>query len=117
MPIAAWAGIFLADTIIRKQGYAEKELYDSKGRYGSWRWLPLALFAIGSVIGWGFVSVYFSDAFTYYGYFIGAVGGPDGGWAFANLGVLFSLVVGFLGYLIFGRAAVKKQESTPLDND
>jgi purine-cytosine permease-like protein len=117
VPIAAWAGIFLADTIIRKQGYAEKELYDSKGRYGSWRWLPLALFAIGSVIGWGFVSVYFSDAFTYYGYFIGAVGGPDGGWAFANLGVLFSLVVGFLGYLIFGRAAVKKQESTPLDND
>ena len=32
-------------------------------------------------------------------------------------GVLFSLLIGFLGYLAFGRAAVKKQESTPLDND
>ena len=117
VPIAAWAGIFLADTIIRKKGYAEKELYTATGRYGSWRWLPIALLVIGSVVGWGFVTNTYADWLAWQGYFMDAVGGPDGGWAFANLGVLFSLVVGFLGYLIFGRAAVKKQESTPLDND
>jgi len=117
VPIAAWAGIFLADTVIRRTGYAEKDLYTASGRYGSWNWVPIALFALGSFIGWGFVSVYFSDAFTYYGYFIDAVGGADGAWAFANLGVLFSLVIGFVGYLVFGRRAVTKQESIPLGND
>jgi len=117
VPIAAWAGIFLADTIIRKKGYAEKELYDVNGRYGSVSWLPISLILIGTAIGWGFVQVYYSDAFSFGGYLLGAVGGVDGPWAFANLGVLFSLLIGFVGYFAFGRAAVAKQESTPLGND
>ena len=118
VPIAVWAGIFLADTIIRKQGYAEKELYDANGRYGSWRWLPLTLLVVGTVVGWGFVTnVFFAAGFDWLGYFMGAIGGTQGAWAFANLGVLFALLIGFLGYLIFGRAAVKRQESTPLGND
>ena len=117
VPIAAWAGIFLADTIIRKKGYAEKELYTATGRYGSWRWLPIALLVIGSVVGWGFVTNTDADWLAWQGYFMDAIGGKEGAWAFANLGVLFSLLIGFLGYLAFGRAAVKKQESTPLDND
>jgi len=117
VPIAAWAGIFLADTIIRKKGYAEKELYTATGRYGSWRWIPIALLVIGSVVGWGFVTNGYADWLAWQGYFMDAFGGKGGDWAGANLGVMFSLVIGFLGYLIFGRAAVKKQESTPLDND
>ena len=117
VPIAAWAGIFLADTIIRKKGYAEKELYTATGRYGSWRWLPIALLVIGSVVGWGFVTNTYADWLAWQGYFMDAIGGKEGAWAYANLGVLFSLLIGFLGYLAFGRAAVKKQESTPLDND
>jgi len=117
VPIAAWAGIFLADTIIRRKGYAEKELYDAKGRYGSWRWLPIALLVVGSVVGWGFVTNTYAEWLAWQGYFMDAIGGKEGAWAFANLGVLFSLLIGFLGYLAFGRAAVKKQESTPLDND
>ena len=117
VPIAAWAGIFLADTIIRRQGYAEKELYTAQGRYGSWRWLPLALLVIGSVVGWGFVTNGYADWLAWQGYFMDAIGGKEGTWAFANLGVLFSLVIGFVGYLVFGRAAVRKQESTPLNND
>lgn len=117
VPIAAWAGIFMADTIIRKQGYAEKELYNSKGRYGSWRWLPVALLVIGSVVGWGFVTNTYANWLAWQGYLMPAIGGKDGAWASANLGVLFALAIGFVGYLIFGRAAVKKQESTPLGND
>ncbi|MCY7412475.1 MAG: cytosine permease, partial [Salinibacterium sp.] len=117
VPIAAWAGIFLADMIIRKQGYAEKELYTAKGRYGSWQWLPVALLVIGSVVGWGFVTNSYADWLGWQGYLMDAIGGKDGTWAFANLGVLFSLLIGFLGYSIFGRAAVAKQESTPLNNN
>lgn len=117
VPVAAWAGMFLADTIIRKQGYAEKELYNAQGRYGSWRWLALALLVIGTVVGWGFVTNGYAEWLTWQGYFMDVIGGKEGAWAFANLGVLFSLLIGFVGYLIFGRAAVKKQESTPLGND
>ena len=72
---------------------------------------------IGSVVGWGFVTNTYADWLAWQGYFMDAIGGKEGAWAFANLGVLFSLLIGFLGYLAFGRAAVKKQESTPLDND
>jgi purine-cytosine permease-like protein len=117
VPIAAWAGIFLADTILRKKGYAEKELYDPKGRYGSVSWLPIGLIVLGTVVGWGFVTNFFADWLGWQGYFMGAIGGKDGAWAYANLGVLFALAIGFIGYLIFGRAAVRKQESAPLGND
>lgn len=117
VPIAAWAGIFLADTILRKKGYAEKELYDPKGRYGSVSWLPIGLIVLGTVVGWGFVTNFFADWLSWQGYFMDAIGGKDGAWAYANLGVLFALAIGFVGYLVFGRAAVRKQESAPLGND
>ena len=73
---------------------------------------------IGTVVGWGFVTnVFFAAGFDWLGYFMPVIGGTEGAWAFANLGVLFALTIGFVGYLIFGRAAVKSQESTPLGND
>ncbi len=117
VPIAAWAGIFLADTIMRKKGYAEKELYDPQGRYGSVSWLPIGLIVLGTVVGWGFVTNFFAGWLGWQGYFMDAIGGKEGAWAYANLGVLFALAIGFIGYLVFGRAAVRKQESTPLGND
>lgn len=117
VPIAAWAGIFIADVILRKGGYAEKELYDPKGRYGNVRWIPVTLLVVGAVVGWGFVTNTYADWLSWQGYFMDAIGGKDGTWAFANLGVLFALVIGFVGYLILGRAAVRRQESTPLGND
>jgi purine-cytosine permease-like protein len=117
VPIAVWAGIFLADTVLRRQGYAEKELYDSKGRYGSISWLPIVLLVVGTAVGWGFVTNSQASWLTWQGYFMDPIGGRAGAWAFANLGVLFALVIGFVGYLIFGRSAVKRQESTPLGND
>lgn len=117
VPIAAWAGIFIADVILRKGGYAEKELYDPKGRYGNVQWVPVTLLVVGAVVGWGFVTNTYADWLGWQGYFMDAIGGKDGTWAFANLGVLFALVIGFVGYLILGRAAVRRQESTPLGND
>ncbi|MBW8872341.1 MAG: hypothetical protein JF618_09335, partial [Leifsonia sp.] len=35
-------------------------------------------------------------------------------WAFANLGVLVALVIGYLGTLLFSRAAVRRQEELPV---
>ena len=44
------------------------------------------------------------------GYFLGLIGGKDGDWAYANLGVFFALVLGFV-VTWFGRAGrIRRQE-------
>jgi purine-cytosine permease-like protein len=114
VPIAAWCGIFIADIQVRRRDYADEELYDRRGRYGSIRWLPVSLIVIGTVIGWGLVTNSSAQWLTWQGYLLGplGLGGKEGDWAFANLGVLVALLIGYLGTLLFGRAAVKRQEET-----
>jgi purine-cytosine permease-like protein len=115
VPIAAWCGIMLADIALRRRDYAEAELYNPAGRYGDIRLLPLALIVIGTGIGWGLVTNLNASWLTWQGYLLGPIGlgGKTGAWAFANLGVLIALVIGFLGMLIFGRSAIRAQESAP----
>ena len=49
------------------------------------------------------------------GYLLGpfGLGGREGTWGFANLGVLVALVVGYLGVVLFGRRTVQAQEALP----
>jgi len=42
------------------------------------------------------------------------LGGREGDWAYANLGVLVALVIGFGGTVLFGRGTVRRQEALPL---
>jgi nucleobase:cation symporter-1, NCS1 family len=114
--IAAWCGIFLGDFALRHRPYASLELLDSEGRYGSVRVLALLLLVIGAVIGWGLVTNSFASWLGWQGYLLGpfGLGGREGSWAYANLGVLAALVIGFLGMLVFGRRAVRVQEEQPL---
>ena len=112
VPIAAWCGIFIADVIVRKKNLADAELYDRRGRYGSIRWVSIALIVIATVVGWGLVTNSYADWLAWEGYFFGPADGAfRTDWGGSNLGVLVALVVGFAGYLIFGRASVKRQES------
>ena len=41
---------------------------------------------------------------------MGAIGGKSGSWAYANVGILFALVIGFFGHLILGSRRIKNQE-------
>ena len=116
VPVAAWCGIFIADLQLRKKDYALAELFDPKGRYGNWNVRAILLIVVGAVVGWGFV-VSSSPGFEWEGYLLGLVGGKDGEWAYANLGVLFALVIGYLGTLVLGRASVRRQESLPTNNE
>ena len=111
VPIAAWAGIFLGDLLLRRTDYADSELYSAGGRYGGVNWAAIVVIVIGTVVGWGFVTNGFAAWLSWQGYFLGIIGGKEGAWAFANLGVLFALVIGFVGTLIAGRARVRRQES------
>ena len=114
VPIAAWCGVFLADLLLRKRDYAEAELYDSKGRYGSINWVAVGTTVVATALGWGLVTNTFATWLSWQGDLLDPLGlGPkdNGPWTFANLGVLVALVVGFVGQYMLGRAQVARQEA------
>jgi nucleobase:cation symporter-1, NCS1 family len=114
VPIAAWAGIFLGDLLLRRRDYADAELAEPRGRYGSVRVGAIVLLAVATLIGWGLVTNTYADWLSWQGYLLGPIGGKEGDWAFANLGVLAALLIGFVGTLATGRGAVRRQEALPL---
>jgi purine-cytosine permease-like protein len=115
VPIAAWCGIMLADIALRRRDYAESDLYDPRGRYGDIRLFPIAVIVVGTVLGWGLVTNTSAAWLKWQGYLLGpfGLGGKDGAWAFANLGVLIALALGFVATLAFERSAVRAQEAAP----
>ena len=111
VPVAVWSSIFVADVVLRKRDYVEADLFSETGRYGRVNRVAIALVAIGSIVGWGFVTNTFASWLSWQGYFMGAIGGKEGQWAYANVGVIFALLIGFFGYLLLGRARIKLQEA------
>jgi purine-cytosine permease-like protein len=116
VPLAAWAGVMIADLALRRRDYDDEALFDASGRYGAFDWTSIATMVVASVVGWGLVINSFSDDASWnnwQGYLLGplGLGGRDGAWAFANLGVLFSLVIGLAGGYLLRRRTVARQES------
>ena len=113
VPLAAWAGILIADILRRRRDYDEAALFDPNGRYGAWDWTSIGTMAVASIIGWGFVVNLFADDAAWnnwQGYLLPLIGGKDGEWAYANLGVFFALVLSFV-ITWFARAArIRRQE-------
>ena len=116
VPIAAWCGVMLADIMLRHKDYSEPELYDPRGRYGDVRLAPLAIIVVATVVGWGLVTNTAASWLTWQGYLLGplGLGGKSGAWAFANLGVLVALVIGFVAGWACDIAPVRAQESRPV---
>lgn len=112
VPIAAWCGVFLGDLALRRRDYDQEALYDARGRYGAVSWVAVGGMVVGTVLGWGLVTSTY-NGFTWQGYLLGpfGLGGTSGAWAYANLGVLVALVVGFLAPFLLSRNAVRAQEA------
>jgi purine-cytosine permease-like protein len=110
VPVAAWSAIFVTDVLLRKR-YDQNDLYRTEGRYGAWNFTSIGLLLVATIIGWGFVTNGFASWLTWQGYFLGALGGKEGEWAYANLGVFFALVIGSVGYGLLARKAIVRQES------
>ena len=113
VPIATWSAIFVADVLMRKKSYDESDLFNEQGRYGAWNMKSLALMAMGSIVGWGFVTNPFASWLSWQGYFLGVFGGKEGVWAGANLGVFFALVIGAAGYLLTAGKNIRIENNTP----
>ena len=84
VPIAVWSAMFVADVLTRKN-YNESALFDKNGEYGSWNFTSLALLAIGSIVGWSFVSK-----------------------TIGNIGIIYGLVIGFVGQIILSKKKPRK---------
>lgn len=111
VPVAVWSAIFVADVVLRKTAYSEVDLFDETGRYGAWNKKSMALMAIGTIVGWGFVTNTFASWLSWQGYFLGAIGGKQGTWAFANVGVILALAIGFFGHILLSKKTIERQES------
>ena len=111
VPVAVWSAIFVADVIMRKAPYSETDLYNPKARYGAWNRKSLAVMVVGSVIGWGLVTNTFAGWLSWQGYLLGFIGGKQGPWAYANVGVIAALAIGFFGHIALSRKSIKSQES------
>jgi nucleobase:cation symporter-1, NCS1 family len=111
VPVAVWSAIFVADVILRKKAYSQADLYNPQGMYGSINKGSIALMAIGTVVGWGFVTNTFAPWLSWQGYLLDVIGGKEGPWAYANVGVIFALVIGFFGHILLSRKTIAQQES------
>ena len=116
VPLAAWAGIMIADIMLRREDYDEAALFDPGGRYGAADFVSLGTFAVASLVGWGLVVNVFSEDASWnnwQGYLLGPLqlGGRDGDWAFANLGVLAALLIGFVVTAVARRGTIARQEA------
>lgn len=118
VPLAAWAGILMADIVSRRADYDELDLFDPSGRYGAFDLVSLGTMAVASIIGWGLVVNMFAEDATWnnwQGYLLEplGLGGRGGDWAYANLGVLLALVVSFAVTLVARRQRIRRQEALP----
>ena len=84
----------LADIALRRRDYAEAELFTRAAATATSAGLPIALLVVGTALGWGLVTNASAGWLTWQGYLLGpfGLGGKDGAWAYANLGVLVALV-------------------------
>jgi purine-cytosine permease-like protein len=110
--IAAWCGVFLADLLLRRKDYSDADLFATNGRYGDVRAIPIATIVVSSFLGWGLVTNAAASWLTWQGYLLKpfGLGGKQGAWAYANLGVLAALVLSFLVTILFERKSVVAQE-------
>lgn len=111
VPIAAWAGIFAAEMMIRRRHFDTGSLLRPGGVYPDFNWINFAMLFVASGLGFAFTSATVSWL-SWQGYGFALFGVPlDGPVGASDLGVLVALAIGLLTPLAAGVSAVRRQES------
>jgi len=115
VPMSAWCGVFLADLMLRKRDYDEGMLFDpASPAYRAVNPVAVVVMLVATLVGWGLVidTTGAGKGLSWLGFLLGplGLGGRDGAWAYANLGVPVALLIGFVGYLATSADAVRRQE-------
>jgi purine-cytosine permease-like protein len=110
VPIAAWAGIFTAEMIIRRRRFDSESLLHGGGVYPRVNWVNLVMLIIGTAIGFGFTTATI-PWLRWQGYLFTRLGVKlTSDLAGTDVGVILALVFGLLTTFIVGVPAIRKQE-------
>ncbi len=107
VPVAAWAGTFIVDLMIRRRRFHGESLLKRGGVYPDWRWTNLAALLISSAVGFGLVDGRVSWL-GWEGYLLDPLHIPWAGTG--EIGVLVSLVIGAAASLGSGVRSIRRQE-------
>lgn len=111
VPVAAWAGIFAADSMIRNRNYHEESLLSRGGVYPTIHWVNVPMFFVISGIGFGLTTASI-NLLSWQGYLFPYLGISTGGtFANADLGVFVALLLGLLTPIVLGVPSIRRQES------
>ncbi|CAN5224303.1 hypothetical protein BH09ACT5_BH09ACT5_16980 [soil metagenome] len=111
VPTAAWAGIFAAETMIRRRRFASESLVRRGGVYRDVRWVNLIGLLVFSAVGYGLTTATVSWL-AWQGYGFTLLGIPlDSDLAGTDVGVFAALVLGLLLPIVAGIPAIRKQEA------
>jgi hypothetical protein len=111
VPVAAWAGIFAADTMIRNHPFHTPSLLGRGGVYPDVNWINLPALLVVTLVGWGLTTAA-GVLLQWQGYLFALAGVPlDSDLAGSDLGVVVALVLGLLVPIVSGVPAIRRQES------
>lgn len=110
VPVAAWAGVFAGEMMLRTRRFHHPSLLARGGVYPDWRWPNLVMLVVASVVGLGFVSSTL-PWLVWEGYLFRLLGAdPNAGIGASNIGVVIALALGLLTPIVSGVPAVRRQE-------
>jgi purine-cytosine permease-like protein len=114
VPVAAWAGIFAAEMMIRTRRFDSPSLVASGGVYPQVRIANFLGFLLLSGVGYGLTTATF-PGLTWQGFLFPLLGVPaDSALGTSDLGVLVALVLGIIVPLATAIPAIRKQERASL---
>lgn len=107
VPVAAWAGIFGAETMIRTRRVHSPSLLAAGGVYPRVRWVNTVMLLVITAIGWGFTTAVVAGL-QWQGYLWGVLGIPlDSALGASDIGVGVALALGLLTPLAAGIPALR----------
>lgn len=110
VPVAAWAGLFTGEMMVRTRRFHQSSLVNRGGVYPDWRWTNLAMLVVASAVGLGFVSSPL-PWLAWEGYLFRLLGAdPAAGIGASNIGVVIALAAGLLTPIVSAVPAVRRQE-------
>jgi purine-cytosine permease-like protein len=112
VPVAAWLGIFSADTLLRRISYHEISLTRTYGFYGNYNWVNIIGWAVASAVGFGMTSSSLQE-FEWLG-FLSRLAQDQSFWVASNLGIVVTFAIGLLVPICFGLPRIKRQEAEVL---
>ncbi|MFB9749324.1 purine-cytosine permease family protein, partial [Leifsonia shinshuensis] len=109
VPVAAWAGLFTGEMMLRTRRFHHASLLTRGGVYPDWRWTNLTMLVVASAVGLGFVSSPL-PWLAWEGYLFRLLGADPQGIGASNIGVVVALGIGLLTPMVSGVPAVRRQE-------